>query len=76
MSHILNFELKYNLEKIPNIFPYYYQHFEYRKLLKKKSLSGLVQKLNFTICRTMPTNPKPHPKIGVFQKDRPKIDQE
>ena len=69
MSHILNFELKDNLEKIPNIFPYYYQHFEERSFFTKKHSSGLVQKLNFMICQTRPPNPKPHPKIGIFHKD-------
>ena len=31
MSQILNFELKDNLEEIPNILPYYNQHFELKK---------------------------------------------
>ena len=51
MSQILNFELKNNLEKISNIFPYNYQHFEYKTLLKKKKFFPTSpKKLNFTIC--------------------------
>ena len=74
MSYIIKLKLKDNLEKIPNIFPYYYQNVEETTFLTKKKFCRTKNK--FCVLLNAATKPETHPKIRIFHKDRPNIDQE
>ena len=57
-----------------NILPYYYQNCE-KQLNIEIILLDQTKKWNIQTCRTRAPNPKPHPKIELFHKGRPKNHQ-